>query len=95
MLNTAFGNSYLAEYAGSPAQFPSESAEMVRQHSDQQCFRNLIRARDTVLVSSEPDGFWLVDLYLLRNLTVELRDLLLVVIFARDYTTRLALSAAN
>ena len=34
-------------------QCPSEFAELAQQHSAQQCVRNLIRARDTVLVTSD------------------------------------------
>ena len=103
MLITSFGNSYLLNTLGLLSQFPSESAELERQHSAQHCvntrFRtHLILARGTVIVSSEPKFFWwclqivngaqkgesVVDHFLLHSLTVELRDLLLVIILSHD-----------
>ena len=56
--NDALGKSVPLESTRSNLQFPSESAELAQQHSAQQCVRNLIRARDTVLFTSEssPSG---------------------------------------
>ena len=79
--------------------FPSESGELAQQHSAQQCVRILIRARDTVLVTSEsnPSG----DLHAVNiaqeeeSLTIELCDFHHVVTFARDDPTRLVLHGTS
>ena len=88
-----------AEYAGSPLQFSSEYAELDENTLLNNAFGiSSVRARDTALVSSEPKSFWwyhqvvnsaqecgsLVDQHLLRSLTIELRDFLLVVILSHD-----------
>ena len=102
----ALGNAFLWR---SPLQSPSESAELAQQHSAQQRVRNLIRARDTVFVTSESnssgDIFTLSTLLknveisliiiFLPNLTIELRAFLLVVTFARDDPTRLVLHGTS
>ena len=67
-----------------PLRFPSESTELAQQHSAQQCVRNLIRARDTVLVTSVSN-----------RLTIELCDFLLVVTFVSDDPTRLVLHGTS
>ena len=95
-----------SESTRSPLQFLSECAELAQQHSAQQRVRNLIRARDTVLVTSElnPSGRVvsgaqrcgnLVDHHLLHSLTVELCDFLLVVTFTRDDPTRFVLHGTS
>ena len=68
------------ESTRSPLQFPSESAQLPQQHSAQQCVRNLIRARDTVLVTSEtnPSG----DIFTLSTLLKNVELSLIVIFFA-------------
>ena len=60
----ALGNAFLWNQLG----------HLSRQHSAQQCVRNLIRARDTVLVASEssPSGDILTLSTLLKNVEVSL-----------------------
>ena len=74
LFNDALGNAFPLESARSPLQFLSESAELAQQHSAQQYVRNLIRARDTVLVTSEsnPSGDIFTLSTLLRNVEISL-----------------------
>ena len=99
MLNTAFGNSYLLNTLGLLSNFLPNMRNWHENTLLNNAFGiSSVRARDTALVSSEPKSFWwylqvvnsaqecgsLVDQHLLRSLTIELRDFLLVVILSHD-----------
>ena len=67
------------ESTRSPLQFPSESTELAQQHSSQQRVRNLIRARDTVLVASEPNPSG--DIFTLSTLLRNVEISLIIILF--------------
>ena len=56
--NDALGNTFLWHQLGHLSNFLPNLQKLTQQHSAQHCVRNLIRARDTVLVTSEsnPSG---------------------------------------
>ena len=103
LFNDALGDAFLWNQLGHLSDF---LPKLQNWHNNilLQCVRNLIRARDTVLVTSESnlsgDIFTSSNIaqecenlghhHLLHSLTIKLRDFL-VVIFARDDPTRLVL----
>ena len=79
------------ESTRSPLQLPTESAELAQQHSAKQCVRNLIRARDTVLVTSEsnPPG----DIFTLSTV-LKIVEISMIIIFLTVSPPNCAISSS-